>query len=74
MRQHQPFEVHESGVLLHGTKANLVVGDLLSPGFGSNFEKGRSSNHVYVTATVDAPTWGAELGNSSIGSVICLTS
>ena len=57
----QPFEVHESGALLHGTKAALAVGDLLVPGHVSNFEEGRIMNHVYVTETLDAATWGAEL-------------
>ena len=57
----KPFEVHESGALLHGTKADLAVGDLLMPGRGSNFEEGRTANHVYVTATLDAATWAAEL-------------
>jgi rifampin ADP-ribosylating transferase len=56
-----PFEVHESGALLHGTKADLAVGDLLVPGRLSNFEAGRVMNHVYVTATLDAAVWGAEL-------------
>lgn len=56
-----PFEVHESGALLHGTKADLVVGDLLVPGYVSNFEAKRVMNHVYVTETLDAAVWGAEL-------------
>lgn len=56
-----PFEVHESGALLHGTKADLAVGDLLVPGHASNFEAGRVMNHVYVTETLDAAAWGAEL-------------
>jgi rifampin ADP-ribosylating transferase len=56
-----PFEVHEAGVLLHGTKADLAVGDLLVPGRLSNFEAGRVMNHVYVTETLDAAAWGAEL-------------
>ena len=56
-----PFEVHESGALLHGTKADLHVGDLLEPGRSSNFGGGRTAGHVYVTATLDAATWGAEL-------------
>lgn len=56
-----PFEVYESGVLLHGTKADLAVGDLLVPGHLSNFEAGRAMNHVYVTETLDAAAWGAEL-------------
>lgn len=57
----KPFEVHESGAYLHGTKADLAVGDLLVPGRPSNFEDGRISNHVYVTRTLDAATWGAEM-------------
>jgi rifampin ADP-ribosylating transferase len=56
-----PFEVDESGRLFHGTKADLSVGDLLEPGRRSNYEDGRTANHVYVTATLDAATWGAEL-------------
>lgn len=57
----KPYEVHRSGAYLHGTKADLQVGDLLRPGYGSNFDEGRISNHVYFTATLDAATWGAEL-------------
>ena len=60
-----PFEVHESGALLHGTKADLRVGDLLAPGRSSNFGGGRTAGHVYVTATLDAATWGAELAQGT---------
>ncbi|TCK24870.1 NAD(+)--rifampin ADP-ribosyltransferase [Pseudonocardia endophytica] len=56
-----PFEVHESGKLLHGTRADLAVGDLLVPGRISNYEENRVMNHVYVTATLDAAAWGAEM-------------
>jgi rifampin ADP-ribosylating transferase len=56
-----PFEVHESGALFHGTKADLKVGELLAPGRRSNYGGGRTANHVYLTATLDAATWGAEL-------------
>ena len=56
-----PFEVDASGRLFHGTKADLRVGDLLEPGRRSNYGEGRTANHVYVTATLDAATWGAEL-------------
>lgn len=56
-----PFEEYAEGVFLHGTKAELAVGDLLVPGRGSNFEEGRTMNHIYFTATLDAATWGAEL-------------
>jgi rifampin ADP-ribosylating transferase len=56
-----PFEVYEPGIYLHGTKADLAVGDLLMPGRESNFEEDRVMNHVYFTATLDAAVWGAEL-------------
>lgn len=56
-----PFEPHPSGAFLHGTKADLAIGDLLTPGRFSNFEAGRRMNHVYFTATLDAAVWGAEL-------------
>ena len=58
-----PFEVYETGVYLHGTKADVAVGDLLVPGRESNFEGGRVMNHVYFTATLDAAVWGAELAS-----------
>lgn len=40
---------------------DLAVGDLLVPGRLSNFEPGRVMNHVYVTETLDAAVWGAEM-------------
>jgi rifampin ADP-ribosylating transferase len=44
----------------HGTKADLGPGDLIEPGYGSNYS-GRKAGFVYLTATLDAATWGAEL-------------
>lgn len=60
-REPVPFEVYEDGVYLHGTKADLAVGETLVSGRESNFEEGRVMNYVYFTATLDAATWGAEL-------------
>lgn len=60
-----PFEVYRPGVYLHGTKADLAVGDLLVAGRESNFEAGRAMNYVYFTETLDAATWGAELAGGS---------
>ena len=45
----------------HGTKADLNVGDLIVPGHVSNFGKRKQASFVYLTATLDAATWGAEL-------------
>jgi rifampin ADP-ribosylating transferase len=58
-----PFEVYQAGHYLHGTKADLAVGELLVPGRESNFEEGRVMNYVYFTATLDAAVWGAELAS-----------
>ena len=53
--------VHDPGPFYHGTKASLRVGDLLEPGFNSNFGERRKANYVYLTTTLDAAVWGAEL-------------
>lgn len=45
----------------HGTRADLRPGDLIEPGYTSNFGTRRQANHVYFTATLDAAVWGAEL-------------
>jgi len=53
-------DVPPGTIFYHGTKANFAVGDLITPGFGSNFAD-RELKHIYFTATLDAATWGAEL-------------
>lgn len=47
--------------LYHGTKADLKKGDLIEPGFSSNYGKRNKAKFVYLTATLDAAIWGAEL-------------
>jgi len=53
-------DVPAGQIFYHGTKADLAIGDLIGPGFGSNFVD-RALNHVYFSATLEAATWGAEL-------------
>ncbi|HEX7802343.1 MAG TPA: NAD(+)--rifampin ADP-ribosyltransferase [Pseudoxanthomonas sp.] len=45
----------------HGTKADLKVGDLIEPGYASNYGKRKQAAFIYLTATLDAAIWGAEL-------------
>jgi rifampin ADP-ribosylating transferase len=45
----------------HGTKADLQPGDLIAPGYNSNYGKRKEAAYVYLTATLNAATWGAEL-------------
>lgn len=48
--------------LYHGTRADLKPGDLIEPGHTPNFgNKNRTTTYVYLTRTLDAATWGAEL-------------
>ena len=54
-------EVPEDQIFYHGTKADLKTGDLLAPGFNSNFGEGKPLSWIYFSATLDAATWGAEL-------------
>ncbi|CAN5268980.1 hypothetical protein BH09GEM1_BH09GEM1_26310 [soil metagenome] len=46
----------------HGTKAALRVSDTIEPGRSTNFGRlDRTTAFVYLTGTLDAATWGAEL-------------
>ena len=51
----------DDGPFFHGTTADLRPGDLLTPGRGSNYGARRTASFVYLTATLDAAVWGAEL-------------
>lgn len=45
----------------HGTKANLKIGDVIKVGHNSNFLESGALSWVYLSATLDAAIWGAEL-------------
>lgn len=45
----------------HGTKADLKEGDLIGPGYASNYGRRKNAAYAYLTATLEAATWGAEL-------------
>lgn len=45
----------------HGTKADLKPGDLIEPGYASNYGERKPAGFVYLSATLDAAIWGAEL-------------
>ena len=58
---------HAEGPFFHGTRADLAVGDLLVPGYGSNFHAGRVMNHIYFAASFETAVWGAELATALAG-------
>ncbi|RHW16711.1 NAD(+)--rifampin ADP-ribosyltransferase [Sphingomonas gilva] len=45
----------------HGTRAELKPGDLIGAGYSSNYGARKEASWVYLTATLDAAIWGAEL-------------
>lgn len=45
----------------HGTKADLQIGDFITTGIPSNFGAKNKAKYIYLTATLDAAIWGAEL-------------
>ncbi|CQD19755.1 rifampin ADP-ribosyl transferase [Mycobacterium lentiflavum] len=51
----------DEGPFFHGTKAELMVGDLLRAGFRSNYRPEIIMNHVYFTALRDGAGLAAEL-------------
>jgi hypothetical protein len=50
-----------SQTFYHGTKADIKTGDLIEPGFNSNYGTKKKAKYIYLTATLDAAIWGAEL-------------
>ena len=47
--------------LYHGTRADLKTGDLIAAGYASNYGERKQASWVYLTGTLDAAIWGAEL-------------
>lgn len=45
----------------HGTKADLTIGDLIKAGFNSNYGQRKNAKYTFLSATLDAAIWGAEL-------------
>jgi len=51
----------DNGPFYHGTKADLQVGDLLTPGGTSNYDPNVVMNHIYFTALVNGAGLAAAL-------------
>ncbi|OFY45339.1 MAG: ribosomal subunit interface protein [Bacteroidetes bacterium GWF2_49_14] len=57
----QPVQSPFLQTYFHGTKADLKIGDLIEVGQNSNYGQQKSAKYIYLTATLDAAIWGAEL-------------
>ncbi len=56
-----PRVVDDPGPFFHGTRAELRPGDLLTPGWMSNYGSGRAAKHIYLTASIEGAPLAAEL-------------
>lgn len=45
----------------HRTKAELKIGELIETCLNSNYGKKKKAKYIYLTSTLDAAIWGAEL-------------
>lgn len=45
----------------HGTRADLAIGDQIVAGQTSNYGSRKDATFIYLTGTLDAAIWGAEL-------------
>lgn len=52
-----------SQTFFHGTKADLTMGDFIDIGINSNYGQNKKAKYIYLTATLDAAIWGAELAS-----------
>ncbi len=50
-----------SQTFFHGTRADLKIGDFIEIGLYSNYGQKKKAKYIYLTATLDAAIWGAEL-------------
>ena len=56
-----PRVVDDPGPFFHGTRGDLRPGDLLEPGWRSNYGSGRAAKHLYLTAASEGASLAAEL-------------
>jgi hypothetical protein len=53
--------MHATETFFHGCRADLTPDDLITAGYNSNYGARKAASWVYLTATLDAAIWGAEL-------------
>ena len=60
-QSHGPAATPFAQTYFHGTKANLKIGDIIQVGYNSNFGQQKNAKYIFLSATLDAAIWGAEL-------------
>jgi rifampin ADP-ribosylating transferase len=57
----QPVQSPFAQTYFHGTKADLKIGEFIEVGLNSNYGQQHQAKYIYLTSTLDAAVWGAEL-------------
>jgi len=60
-KSNEPGPSPFSQTFFHGTKADLKIGHFIEVGLISNYGQKKKAKYIYLTATMDAAIWGAEL-------------
>ena len=60
-KTNEPSPTPFTQTYFHGTKADLKIGDFIEVGLNSNYGQRNNAKYIYLTATLDASIWGAEL-------------
>jgi hypothetical protein len=60
-KTNEPSQSPFTQTFFHGTKADLKIGDFIEVGLNSNYGQRKSAKYIYLTATLNAAIWGAEL-------------
>jgi len=60
-KQNVPAQSPFTQTYFHGTKADLKIGDVIETGINSNYGQNNKAKYIYLSATLDAAIWGAEL-------------
>lgn len=61
------YKISDPGPFYHGTKADLQIGDFLTPGSVSNYQADLKMNHIYFTALVNGAGLAAALAKGDGG-------
>ncbi len=57
----QPSATPFAQTYFHGTRSDLKIGEFIEVGFNSNYGQRKNAKYIFLSATLDAAIWGAEL-------------
>ncbi len=59
--ENQTIQTPFTQTYFHGTKSDLKIGQLIETSIESNYGQKNKAKFIYLTATLDAAIWSAEL-------------